>query len=258
VVKTAVRKAESSSRATGENGTARRFKPIQSVSRASAVLKAFGQARGELGIGELAERVQLSPSTVYRLVATLCESGLLERNPATGKYYPGLNLFILAQTAIPQQIVARESGGVLESLARSAGEAASLGCLQGDRVVLLRHVDVAKVLRVDLQPGDTLPAAVSALGKVLLAGTGQEAGLGGVGLAGYAVDRDGPIPGVASLAAPVRDFHGGVVAAVGIIAPIARLTDDRLEEVRPQVIAAAEAISRRLGWEGRTHREGPA
>lgn len=258
MVKTALRGAETSSRKVTEEGAARRFKPIQSVARASAVLKAFGQARGELGIGELAERVQLSPSTVYRLVATLCDSGLLERNPATGKYYPGLNLFILAQTAIPQQIVARESGAALESLARSAGEAASLGCLQGDRVVLLRHVDVAKVLRVDLQPGDTLPAAISALGQVLLAGTTQDADLAGVGLAGYAVDRDGPIPDVASLAAPVRDFHGGVVAAVGVIAPMTRLTEERVEEVRPLVVAAAEAISRRLGWEGRGYREGPA
>ncbi|HEX2171147.1 MAG TPA: IclR family transcriptional regulator [Dehalococcoidia bacterium] len=246
-----------------EADSPRRFKPIQAVVRASSVLKAFGDAKRELGIGELAERVQLSPSTVYRLVATLCASGLLERNQATGKYYPGLNLFILAQTAIPQQIVARESGPALESLAQAVGEAASLGCLQGDRVVLLRLVDVAKVLRVDLQPGDTLPAATSALGRVLLAGSpasgpAARPDLAAVGLAGYAVDRDGAIPGVASLAAPVRDFHGDVVAAVGVSAPVTRLSEDRVDDIRPLVITAAEAVSRRLGWTPHTQREGPA
>ena len=247
------------------NGTrgavTRRFKPIQAVARASAVLKAFGEAKGELGIGDLAGRVKLSPSTVYRLVATLCEAGLLEQNPSSGKYFPGLNLFILAQTAIPQQTIARESGAAMEALVQSVGEAASLGCLQGDRVVLLRHVDVAKVLRVDLQPGDTLPAAGSALGRAILAYTApdlvaRDPDLARDRQAGYTIDRSGCIPDVACLAAPIRDFQGTVVAALGVSGPLSRLPDRRLTEIHPQVVAAADLVSRRLGWPGQAD-QGP-
>ena len=243
--------------------TARRFKPIQAVARAAAVLKAFGEAQGELGIGELAGRVQLSPSTVYRLVATLCEAGLLEQNPSSGKYYPGLGLFILAQTAIPQRIIARASRAALEALVESIGEAASLGCLQGNRVVLLRHVDSAEVLRVDLQPGDTLPATSSALGRAILAHTApdlveRDPALARERLAGYAMDRGGYIPGVAGLAAPIRDFQGAVVAALGVSGPMTRLTDGRLAEIQPQVVAAADLVSRRLGWDRQTYRDPPA
>lgn len=257
-MKADLQSAESPFRSATKSPGGRRFKPIQAVARASSVLKAFGQARGELGIGELAQRVGLSPSTVYRLVATLCETGLLEQNPASGKYYPGLDLFILAQTAIPQQIIARESGTALEALAKAAGEAASLGCLQSDRVVLLRHVDVAEVLRVDLQPGDTLPAASSALGQVLLAAqTENHPELASVQRRGYAIDRGECIPGVSSLAAPVQDFQGSVVAALAISGPSSRLSDGRLNDVRDLVIGAADTVSRRLGWERHTYRAPP-
>ena len=58
--------------------------------------------------------------------------------------------------------------------------------------------------------------------------------------------------GVASLAAPVRDLHGEVVAAVSIGAPVSRLSAVPRRRVARALVEAGEAVSRRLGWNPET------
>ena len=57
--------------------------------------------------------------------------------------------------------------------------------------------------------------------------------------------------GLNAVAAPVHDAHSQVIAALSVSGPAYRLGEERFEEVSTQTIAAADAISRRLGWIGR-------
>ncbi len=65
---------------------------------------------------------------------------------------------------------------------------------------------------------------------------------------GYAVEDEQSEAGMRSLAAPIRDAEGRVVAAVGIAGPRQRLSEDVLAQFAPRVVETAQTISARLGY----------
>ena len=66
--------------------------------------------------------------------------------------------------------------------------------------------------------------------------------------AGYAVAVDELEIGLTAAAAPIRNAHGDIVASMSVSGPTFRLTDERLEEAVPMLVAAATEVSHRLGW----------
>ena len=68
---------------------------------------------------------------------------------------------------------------------------------------------------------------------------------------GYAVEDEESETGMRSLAAPIRNGAGEVVAAVGVAGPVQRLPDETLASFAPHVLSTAEAISVRLGYRSR-------
>src|SRR5437764_15176953 len=75
---------------------------IQSVERAVAVLKLFGEHEPELGVTDLARRLKLHKSTVSRLLSTLEAGGFVQQDPHNGRYRLGLQLAALAGLALTQ------------------------------------------------------------------------------------------------------------------------------------------------------------
>jgi len=65
---------------------------------------------------------------------------------------------------------------------------------------------------------------------------------------GFAVDDEEFHEGVRCIAAPIRDSHGSVVAAIGISAPANRLPKRRFARIASQVKLQAAQISRKLGY----------
>ena len=65
---------------------------------------------------------------------------------------------------------------------------------------------------------------------------------------GYAIDDEEIEVGLRCIAAPIRDHSGQVTAAISVAAPVQRMTKKNLQATIPSVVAAAEAISRRLGY----------
>jgi DNA-binding IclR family transcriptional regulator len=65
---------------------------------------------------------------------------------------------------------------------------------------------------------------------------------------GYAIDDEESEMGLRCVAAPIRDHTGLVSAAISVSAPVQRMTKKNLQTAVPTVVAAAEAISRRLGY----------
>src|SRR3989442_5525794 len=82
---------------------------IQSVARAVGVLQALAESEGELGVTELGRRLGVHKATASRLVATLAEHRLVERNPMTDKYRLGFGLIHLAGSAMAGMDLAREA-----------------------------------------------------------------------------------------------------------------------------------------------------
>jgi len=70
---------------------------------------------------------------------------------------------------------------------------------------------------------------------------------------GFAVEDEESEAGMRSVAAPIRNAAGDVVAAVGLAGPVQRLSDEVLARFAPKVVEAAETISVRMGYRSRAN-----
>jgi DNA-binding IclR family transcriptional regulator len=245
-----------------------RARRIGAVERALLVLDALGEAGGEVGTNELARRTGVNASTVSRLLATLGRAGYVEQTES-GRYRLGLRLLQLGSAALDGLDLRALARPLLEELARDTGETATLS-VPGERdAVTVDFVRSPSAVQGVAQIGRPSVPHATATGKVLLA-----FGPGGPGdgpfqrftrrtiVAPSAVrrevertrargwaDADGERePDLAALAVPGRSSRGELVAILGLQGPSNRFDAAARAQLLPQLVAAGESLSRRLGW----------
>ena len=118
---------------------------VQSLDRALEILKLLG-TEPEMRVTDLARRLEVHKSTVFRLLSTLQEHGLVEQNPSTEKYRLGYGLVRLAGSVVAEVDLARASRPVLEELALRTGETVNLAILQGNQVVNIDQIAAPNVV----------------------------------------------------------------------------------------------------------------
>ncbi len=245
---------------------------LSSVANAIRLLKAFNDDEYELGVSSLAKRLGLAKSTVHRLASTLIKDDMLEQDKETGKYRLGLALFELGARVRRKMNVFNEAQLALKDLVEKTGETAHLTVLDHASVLFLYKFESRQAIRMKSVLGARVPAHCSADGKALLAYQTNEmiesiavgglaaltpktiidvgqlmADLAQVRARGYALDDEETEIGLRAIAAPIRDHTGEVVAAISVAGPIQRMTKKVVLSHAPKVVAAAEAISARLG-----------
>jgi len=250
---------------------------LSTVRNAARLLKVFRSREADLGVSELARRLGLGKSTVHRMLTTLVAEGLIEQNPRTGGYRLGIVMFELGEAVRVHMDLHAAVGPVLGELRTQTGESSQVGVLDGHEVVYVDRMESAHSLRLFTETGRRVPVHCTSSGKVLLAYlpearrqallraaapltaltphtiTDQSqlaAELDRVRRRGWAEAVNEREIGVASIAAPVRDISGEVVAAISIGVPLARCSVMALRRLAPVIMEAAEAASRRLGWPG--------
>ena len=247
---------------------------LTSVRNAARLLKIFRSREGELGVSELARRLDLGKSTVHRLLTTLAAEGLIEQDPRSGGYRLGLVVFELGEAVRVHLDLHAAAGPVLASVREQTGESVQVGVLDGYDVVYVDRLESSQSLRLFTETGRRVPVHCTSSGKVLLAYLPDErlcevlrdvplpaltphtvtdparlhAELLRVRRRGWAEAVNERELGVASVAAPIRDATGLVVAAIGIGAPTVRLGAARRRQLGRLIVEAGEAVSRRLGW----------
>ncbi|MDM4761415.1 IclR family transcriptional regulator [Galbitalea sp. SE-J8] len=258
---------------------------IQSIDRAARILQLLSGAR-HLGITELASALDLPPSTVHGIVASLHSHGLVAREPHSTRYMLGPALLKLSNVYLDTLDVRARAMRWTAELSRRTGLAVHLGAALFDEVIVIHHNGRPDGTEQMPETGLAIPAHASAMGKALLAFDPSAARdlLGGplraltadtvtdpallteqfahIAARGYAVEEDEAVIGESGLAAPVADRSGAVVAAVGVVVPSAEWPPET------GVVAAlretARNISRELGapaWPPRvepwTHEQWP-
>jgi DNA-binding IclR family transcriptional regulator len=247
---------------------------LSTVRNAARLLKVFRSRESGLGVSELARRLGLGKSTVHRLLTTLAAEGLIEQDPRTGGYRLGIVMFELGEAVRVHMDLHAAVGPVLAELRAQTGESSQVGVLDGHEVVYVDRLESAHSLRLFTETGRRVPVHCTSSGKVLLAYLPEpelqavlssapltaltphtiteterlRSELGKVRRKGWAEAVNEREVGVASVAAPVRDATGAVVAAVSIGVPLARCSVMALRRLAPTIMEAAEAASRRLGW----------
>ena len=246
---------------------------LSSVANAIRLTKAFSEHEYEMGISALAGRLGLAKSTVHRLATTLVEYDILEQNRESGKYRLGLALFELGTLVRRKMDAVSESRQQMSALLEMTGETVQLAVLDHMSVLYIRILESRQAVRMSSTVGSRAPAHCTSVGKSLLAFQSPEVvkqviegglrrytantittpealheELASIRARGYAVDDEESEVGLRCVAAPIRDHTGLVAAAISVSAPVQRMTKKNLQTTVPTVVAAAEAISRRLGY----------
>jgi len=141
---------------------------VQSLDRALEILKLLG-SEPEMRVTDLARQLEVHKSTVFRLLSTLQEHGLVEQNPSTEKYRLGYGLVRLAGSVVSELDLARVARPVLEELALRSGETVNLAILQGSQVVNIDQIAAPNLVVNVNWVGKQTPLHATSNGKVLLA-----------------------------------------------------------------------------------------
>ncbi|ALG15131.1 IclR family transcriptional regulator [Kibdelosporangium phytohabitans] len=248
--------------------------PIQSIERAAAILRLLARGSGKLGVGEIAESLELAKATAHGILRTLQGVGFVEQDRDTGKYQLGAALLHLGTSYLDVNELRSRAINWADALAARSGEAVRIGSPLDGRVLVVHHVFRPDDSLQTLDVGALLPLHATALGKVLLAYdtalvaslrgseivaytrrtlsslTAIKRALAGVREGGWAGELGEMTPGEAGIAAPIRGHGGIVVGALGISGAVERLMDSHgspKATLLGHVRDAARAVSRDLG-----------
>jgi DNA-binding IclR family transcriptional regulator len=209
---------------------------VPAVARALDILELF-LGRPTLTAAEIAAGTGLPRSTVHELMGTLIERGYAATDPGSPtRFRLGPQVLLLGSRFADRLDLAREAQSVAEAVAAECGETVQVAVLDGGFAVCVAKADSTHAVRVVAAVGSRLPVRASALGQALLAGLGTDT-------AAVEFEHDEAGNDVRSVAAPVRDHNGRVVAALGVTVPATR----PVELWSPQVRKGAAELSERLG-----------
>lgn len=250
---------------------------VESLARGLTVLTAFGECRAELTLTEVARATGLARATARRALITYEHLGYVEAHGRTFALTPrvlSLGFPPLSHTSLPE-IAAPH----LAELAGRVNESASLAVLSGDTGAEIQYtarVATRRIMSANITVGTRLPAYPTSMGRVLLAGIPEAECqvrvrelapltphtvtdpvafarvLAGVREQGYALVDEELEEGLRSIAVPVRDRTGRVVAAVNVAMHTTRRTAQQcVSEVLPELYGTASRIEGELRTAGR-------
>jgi DNA-binding IclR family transcriptional regulator len=244
---------------------------VQSVDRALTILEVLARV-GEAGVTEIAGELGVHKSTAFRLVTTLEGHRLVEQTSDRGRYRLGVGVLRLAGATTARLDLVQEARPVCRQLAADTGETVNIAVLSDRSALYLDQVAGSSALQPHNWVGQHIPLHATSNGKVLLSGledgrltevlgslarytpltittrTKLRDELARVREQGYALAVDELEEGLTAAAAPVRNAHGDVVASMSVSGPSFRLGPDRVDDVVPRLVAAADEVSHRLGW----------
>lgn len=245
----AARETDSGAAREDDSAAGRSIDTVQSLARGLAVIRAFDADHSELTLSDVARRADITRAAAGRFLRTLEQLGYVR--PSTGSGTGSsvgrtfsltprvleLGFSYLSALSIPEIVQPH-----LERLSREVDESVSAAVLDGGDIVYIARVPTRRIMSVRITIGTRFPAFATSMGRVLLAGMPDAAldalleasalpsltertvtdadalrqELDRVRAQGWAL-VDGELePGLRSVAVPLRDRRGDVVAAVNV------------------------------------------
>lgn len=246
----------------------------RAIERLVGILTVLAEEGRPLGIAEVAEGTGLPQATVHRLLGAFVASGWVDKDPATSRYRLGHSMLGPAAVALASAPLIERGQPILSRMSAIAeGANVLIGVIVGRNVVFLALASAGQESAM-LSPGFSRPAHCSAAGKVLLAfltpeerrrifrGRTQlrrytpntitdlealESHLEGVRHNGYAVDMGEFREYQRSVAVPIHDGSGHVIAAMVSSGTGDGMTPERLTFLRQEMSILADELSRQAG-----------
>lgn len=245
---------------------------IQSLDRAVDVIEVLAGTNG-LTLSEIADTLDQSPATIYRILTTLQPREIVETDTQSQTWHIGAATFRLGAAFLRRSSVIERSRPIMRELTDATGESSNLGIERRGEVMFVGQVETHESIRAFFPPGTLSPMHASGIGKALLSCYSPERldqfireyrlqgftdktitdpdrlrqDLLATRQRGFAFDDEERTTGMRCLAAPILNVHGEAVAGISVSGPTHRLPTDQIERIGALVRDAAARLSRGLG-----------
>lgn len=245
---------------------------MTSLARGLAVIHAFQERKRHLTIAQISHRTEIPRASVRRCLHTLMQLGYVTNNGRTWSLLP--KVLTLGHAYLSSTPMAEAAQPILDRLSDQLDEACSMATLEGEEILYVARSSIPlRLVSVNLSIGSRLPAYCTAMGQILLAGLDDSAlqeYLTNVSLQvrtsrtlrtvealrevlmdtrerGWVISDQELELGLRSLAVPLRDPAGQVVAALNVGTPVSRVTRGELQtRFLPVLLEASRELSKRL------------
>lgn len=241
---------------------------VQSFARGLSVLRSFGAEAPAQTLSAAAARSGMTRAGARRILLTLQQLGYVEADGRLFRLTP--KVMELGFAYLSSQPVWHLAQPVMEELVQDIHESSSAAVLDGTDIVYVLRVPANKIMAISLGPGSRLPAYCTSMGRVLLAGlppAERRARLQRSALVARTprtvvdvdallglleqVARDGHSlvhgeleEGLVSMAAPIVNRAGRVVAAINVSAQDQRMPpDDMRKRLLPRLLESAANVN---------------
>jgi IclR family transcriptional regulator, KDG regulon repressor len=238
------------------------------------ILSLFNSKTEELGISEIGRKLKLYPSNIHRLFLPLVRGGLLEQNPISKKYRLGIKNFELGMLYISQNALRKIARPHMEALGRKLNTNVSLAILKDWEAIMIDSIQQWHLGSLLHLITINVPLHSSAVGKVLLAHLPHEKQrvllssivlqkltvktitqisllekeLKKIHQQGYAFDFGETYDFLNSIASPIRDNSGAVIAALSLDDKNTRLTRKKSNQFLSELLYTTNFISKQFGY----------
>ncbi len=244
---------------------------VQSFARGLSVIRAFGPQRPSMTLSEVAAVTGLTLAVARRILLTLAHLGYVEIHDRRFALTPRiLELGYAYLSATPLWDLAQP---YMEAVAEATGESCSVSVLDGEDIIYILRVATHRVMTINLAVGSRLPAWVTSMGRVLLAGRPESEQdrvlaasdiraytpdtvtdpcvlkrmLADIRADGYACVAQELEPGLQSVAVPLMDRGGRVISAMNVSSHTSRYSREAmLDACLPSLREAARQINQAL------------
>lgn len=246
----------------------------QTLQKGLDILFLMAQSTSPLTIGEIGEKLDTPSSTVYRIIGTLKENGLVERIDREGHLILGMRTLTLTRSLNEQNILIKVARPEMRRLRDRTNESIHLYAISGTSQICLESAESFAPLRVMSTKGEARPLYAGASGKVLLAFLGEEErmnllssmeitkvtpntitdraklqkDLEKIRKRGYSHTRSEILDGAEGVAVPIFNGKNQIVASLSLAGPVQRMKKANIKDMISMVKDAGEKISSSLKY----------
>lgn len=243
---------------------------MKAASKMFSIFEALCE-EGEAGVSELASKLDMPKSSVFRFLSVLVENNYVQ---ADKKYSPTLKILHLAMLVRSRIDLVEVARPVMDNIGKKMNETISLSVFENNQVVYIHKVESSESIRSDYLIGSRVDAYCTAMGKVFLAGMTEseienyldntilesrtpttivsrsalKKELEAIRIQGYAIDDGEYHLHNRCVAVPIKNETGQIMAAMSISGPDFRMSKDCMEEFKKEIMAAGKMISGNIGY----------
>ncbi|OEC36624.1 IclR family transcriptional regulator [Pseudomonas sp. 1D4] len=245
---------------------------MTSLARGLAVIHAFQERKRHLTIAQISHRTEIPRAAVRRCLHTLMKLGYVTTDGRTYSLLP--KVLTLGHAYLSSTPLAVTAQPILDRLSEQLHEACSMATLEGDEILYIaRSATPQRLISVDLSVGSRLPAYCTSMGRILLAALddaaledylehadlqvktsrtvctpdGLRASIDEIRRQGWVIIDQELEMGLRSVAVPLKDSAGQVLAALNVGTHAGRVSRQELENrLLPVLLEASKELSTRL------------